>query len=78
MPTIRAKKPITALTIVAISAGFESVSPVSGAFEEPVPVCEEPDEPSFVTIPGMSGGLIDVPVLDRMLWKDVVKVPCPT
>jgi len=45
--------------MVAISAGRESGSPLFDAFEEPVSVAEEPDEPSFVTIPVMSDRAID-------------------
>jgi len=59
MPTIKAKKPIIVPAMVAISAGLESGSPLSGAFAEPVSVAEEPDEPSFVTVPVMSNGVID-------------------
>jgi hypothetical protein len=56
MPTIRAKTPTTVPTIVAISDDLVSESPLPGVFEEPVPVDEEPNEPSLVAIPAMSNG----------------------
>ena len=54
--------------MVAISAGLESESLLPGAFEEPVPVGDEPNKPSVaisVMSDGLRVGLIGkVPVLD--------------
>jgi len=56
MPTIRARTPTIVPTILAISDGLVSESPLPGVFEEPVAVGEEPNKLSLVAIPSMSDG----------------------